>query len=47
MEFLSECDFDIKNIKGKENKVVDDLVQNSRPLYEIGVSKIKHFFVNK
>jgi hypothetical protein len=25
MEFLSEYDFDIKHIKGKENKVVDAL----------------------
>jgi hypothetical protein len=25
LEFLSEYDFDIKHIKGKENKVVDEL----------------------
>jgi hypothetical protein len=27
LEFLSEYDFDIKHIKGKENKVVDALVE--------------------
>jgi hypothetical protein len=32
LEFLSECDFDIKHIKGKENKVVDAL---SRRVHEI------------
>jgi hypothetical protein len=25
LEFLSECDFEIKNIRGKENQVVDAL----------------------
>jgi len=41
MEFLNECDFNIKHIKGKDNKVVDAL--NMR-VYEMHVTTIIMYY---
>jgi hypothetical protein len=38
MEFLSEYDFDIKHIKGKENKVVDSLSRRVQLMHATVVS---------
>ena len=35
MAFLSEFDFEVKHIKGKENRVEDALSQRSHEVYEI------------
>jgi hypothetical protein len=40
MEFLSEYDFDIKHIKGKENKVVDTL---NKRLHEFHAKAIRMY----
>jgi len=44
--FLSEFDFEVRHIKGKENKVADALSQRTSGLYEIIINKaendIKH-----
>ena len=39
MDFLSKFDFEVKNIKGKENKVVDALNWRTHEVYEIIVSQ--------
>ena len=39
LAFLSEFDFEVRHIKGKENKVADSLSQRTNRLYEISVSK--------
>jgi hypothetical protein len=38
MEFLSEYDFDIKHIKGKENKVFDALTRRVHTMHATAVS---------
>jgi hypothetical protein len=38
MEFLSEYDFDIKHIKGKENKVVDALSRRVHLMHATTIS---------
>jgi hypothetical protein len=38
LEFISEYDLNIKNIKGKENKVVDELSRRLHPMHVIVVS---------
>jgi hypothetical protein len=43
MEFLSEYDFEIKHIKGKENQVDDEL---SRREHEVHISTISMFNTN-
>jgi len=43
MSFLSEYNFEIKHIKGKENKVVDPLSQHENILY---VTTISHYETN-
>jgi hypothetical protein len=43
LEFLSEYDFDIRNIKGKENKVVDAL---SRRVHELHATAINMYHTN-
>jgi hypothetical protein len=40
LEFLCECDFDIKHIKGKENKVADAL---SRKVHELHATTISMY----
>jgi hypothetical protein len=37
LEFLSECDFEIEHIKGKENQVVDAL---SKRAHEVHIASI-------
>ena len=37
--FLSEFDFEVRHIKGKENKVEDDLSRRVHGLFEINVSR--------
>ena len=39
MAFLSEFDFEVKNIKGKENRVVDVLIRRTHEVYEITMSQ--------
>jgi len=39
LEFLREYDFDIKHIKGKENKVADALNKKVHELHAIAISK--------
>ena len=39
MAFLSEFDFEVKHIKGKENRVVDALSRRTHEVYEIDVSQ--------
>ena len=41
MAFLSEFDFEVKHIKGKENKVVDVLNRINQEVYEIIVSHLE------
>jgi hypothetical protein len=41
LEFLSEYDFDIKNIKGKENKVVDALDKRVHKMHATTISMYK------
>ena len=38
MAFLSEFDFEVKHIKGKENKVADALMWRTHEVYEITMS---------
>jgi hypothetical protein len=38
LEFLCEYDFEIKHIKGKENKVVDELSRRVHELHAISIS---------
>jgi len=47
MAFLSEFDFNIKNIKGKENKIVDALSKHPYNLMEVAISSIKTNFLDK
>ena len=39
LSFLSKFDFEVRHIKGKENKVGDALSQRTNGLYEISFSK--------
>jgi hypothetical protein len=41
LEFLWEYDFDIKHIKGKENKVVDALIRKAHKLHATAISMYK------
>ena len=41
LAFLSEYDFEIKHIKGKENKVVDALSRNAITSFIIAISRYK------
>ena len=42
LAFLSEFDFEVRHIKGKENKVADALSHRTNGLYEISVSKVEN-----
>lgn len=42
---MSEFDFEIKHLKGKENRVNDALTRKSHFLYEISLSEIKTRFI--
>jgi hypothetical protein len=39
LSFLSEFDFEVRHIKGKEKKFVDSLIRRTNEHYEISVSK--------
>jgi hypothetical protein len=39
LAFLSEFDFEVRHINGKENKVVDALSRRIHGLFEINISK--------
>jgi hypothetical protein len=43
MEFLSEYDFDIKHIKGRENKVVDTLIRRVHEMHARTISMYKSY----
>jgi len=39
LDFLREFDFEVRHIKGKENKVTNSLSRRTKILYEINISK--------
>ena len=39
LDFLSEFDFEVRHIKGKENKVADALSRRVHEIFEINVSR--------
>jgi hypothetical protein len=41
LEFLSEYDFEIKHIKGKENQVVDALSRRAHEMHIVAISMYK------
>ena len=41
LAFLSEYDFDIQHIKGKENKVVDALSRNAKLIFVAAINTYK------
>jgi hypothetical protein len=47
LEFLSEYDFDIKHIKGKENKVVDALNRRVHAMHATTISMCKSDLKNR
>jgi hypothetical protein len=47
LEFLSEYDFDIKHIRGKENKVVDALNRRVHAMHATTISMCKSDLRNK
>ena len=47
MAFLSEFDFEVKHIKGKENRVADALSRRTHEVYEITVSQLESDLVNR
>jgi hypothetical protein len=47
LAFLSEFEFEIKHIKGKENKVADALNRRTRGIYEIIVRKLDNNLKDK
>jgi hypothetical protein len=47
LEFLSEYDFDIKHIKGKENKVVDALSRRVHEMHATTISMCKYDLKDK
>lgn len=46
-DFLSEFNFEIKCLKGKENQVADALSQKVNFLYEISFSELRTTFFEK
>jgi len=42
LAFLSEFDFEVWHIKGKENKVVDALSRRTNGIYEVIISKVEN-----
>ena len=47
LEFLSEYDFDIKHIKGKENKVADTLNIRVHEMHVIAIIMYKSYLSDK
>jgi hypothetical protein len=41
LAFLSEFDFEVRHIKGKENKVADALSRRVHGLFELNVSRVE------
>jgi hypothetical protein len=41
LSFLSEFDFEVRHIKGKENKVADALRRRVHGLFEINISRVE------
>ena len=46
MAFLSECEFEVRHIKGKENKVADALSQRTHGISEIIMIQSKSDFLD-
>ena len=47
MAFLSEFDFEVKHIKGKENRVADALNRRTHEVYEITMSQLESDLLRK
>jgi hypothetical protein len=47
LEFLSEHEFDIKHVKGKENKVVDALIRRVHELHTTSISMYQSYLKDK
>lgn len=47
MAFLSELEFDIKHIKGEENKIVGALIRHAYNLIEVAISNTNTEFVEQ
>jgi hypothetical protein len=47
LEFLSEYDFDIRNIKGNENKVVDALSRRMHEMHATAISMYQKYLCGK
>jgi hypothetical protein len=47
LAFLSEFDFEVRHIKGKENKVVDTLSQRNSEIYEVIINKEENSIEDK
>ena len=47
MVFLSEYHFELKHIKGKENKVSDALSRRTHMIYEVTLSQIDAYLHEK
>jgi hypothetical protein len=47
LEFLSECDFDINHIKGKENKVVHTLNRTMHKMHATTISMYKSYLSDR
>jgi hypothetical protein len=47
LEFLSEYDFDIKHIRGKENKVADTLIKRVHKMHATTISMYKSDLCDK
>jgi hypothetical protein len=41
LAFLSEFDFEVRHIKGKENKVVGDLSRRIHGMFEMNISRVE------
>ena len=47
LDFLSEYHFELKHIKGKENKVVDALSRRTHMIYEVTLSQTDAYLHEK
>lgn len=47
VDFLSEFDFEIRHLKGKQNRVVDALSRKVNSLYEISFSEFRINFYDQ
>ena len=44
LDFLSEYRFELKHIKGKENKIADALSRQNHMIYEVNLSQTNAYF---